>query len=349
MRQGPEALEAFHAQQLANFRYRTIENLDYINRQNERRTRLYNERFPNFFIDDEINVESESTLTAETPNATPNAAKYLSELQPIVVNDLPEDGRICAICKESYNSEEDPEQACKVGPCGHILGRTCLSTWIMPAGSRPNTTCPLCRAVLFEADIPNTAIEYDGGFLLGAIPIGELPNDEDRPEEDEALPSDLPPDLPTGEDEDPYEDEQMVNGRYASGMLDPAISDAMSSALGVIAWADMEANFLERAEAEIAQPSYMLSDYVLAYFRIFVRRRYLGSSATISAGSSVRRIMGQLYVRLREDMERTAMPIVWTENGPPLSLLLDPATIPLIETALERLVDIELQRYAAER
>ena len=265
---------------------------------------------------------------------TPNAAKYLSELQPIAVNDLPEDGRICAICKEPYNSDEDPEQACKVGPCGHILGRTCLSTWVMPAGSRPNTTCPLCRAVL-----------YDGELLLDAIPTAELPNDEDRPEEDEALPSDLP----TGEDEDPYEDEQMVNGRYVSGMLDPAISDVMSSSHGLIAWADMEAHWLERAEAEIAQPSYMLSGYVLAYFRVFVRGSNLGSSATISTGSSVRRIMGQLYVRLREDMERTARPIVWTENGPPLSLLLDPATIPLIETALERLVDIELQRYAAER
>ena len=59
--------------------------------------------------------------------------------------------------------------------------------------------------------------------------------------------------------------------------------------------------------------------------------------------------MGQLYVRQRENMERTAMPIVWTENGPPLDLILHPATTPLIETALERLVDTELQRYSAER
>ena len=168
MRQGPEALEALYAQQVANFRYRTtpyrlassnLENPDYINRQNERRARPYNERLPDFFVDDEIDVESGSTLTAETPNATPTAAKYLSELQPIAVNDLPEADRMCAICKEPYNTDEDPEQACKVGHCGHILGRTCLSTWVMPAGSRPNTTCPLCRVVLFEDE-----------FLLDAIP-----------------------------------------------------------------------------------------------------------------------------------------------------------------------------------
>ena len=133
----------------------------------------------------------------------------------------------------------------------------------------------------------------------------------------------------------------MVNGR--------ATLDVMSSIQGEEAWEYMRVQRLGRAGAETAQPSYFLSEYVLAYFRIFVRGSNLGSSATISAGSSVRRIMGQLYVRLREDMERTAMPIVWTENGPPLSLLLDPATIPLIETALERLVDIELQRYVAER
>ncbi|KAK0511123.1 hypothetical protein JMJ35_006675 [Cladonia borealis] len=284
--------------------------------QNEERIRFNDERFHNSIADYERDVGSESTLAAETPNVTPNAAKYLSELQPIAANDLPQDSRICAICKEPYNSDKDPEQACKVGPCGHVLGRTCLSTWVMPAGSRPNKTCPLCRAALFEDDTPDPSEDFDD-FLL----------DQDELEEDEELPLDRL----AGEDEEPHDDDRMDDLRVQS---------------------------LERAGAEIAQPPYMLSEYVLFFFRRFVQGGNLGRSvdgsnlerwAAISAGSSVRRIMGQLYVRQREDMERTAMPIVWTENGPPLDLILDPATTPLIGTALERLVDNELQRYAAER
>lgn len=332
--------------QVANFRYGPPYQLassigefdEYIDWQNERGIRFINERFLNSIADYERDVGSESTLAAETPNAAANAAKYLSELQSVAVNDLPEDGRICAICKEPYNTDEESEEACKVGHCGHVLGRTCLSTWVMPANSRPNKTCPLCRAVLFEADTPSLFddSDVDNQSLLDAT--------GDEMEEDEALSLDVSAE----EDEELY-NEQIVDGRYASGMFDPAILDVISSTQGEEAWEYVRAQRLERAVAEIAQPTYMLSEYVLAYFRIFVRGSNVGSSATISAGSSVRRIMGQLYVRLRGDMERTAMPIVWTENGPPLSLLLDPATIPLIETALERLVDIELQRYADNR
>lgn len=363
MRQGPDALEAFLATQIPNYRHGPRhrlpssfrESAEYINRQNGRRIRMErriqyeerirsnDERFHNSIADYERDVGSESTLAAERPNVTANAAKYLSELQPIAVNDLPEDSRICAICTEPYNSDTYPEQACKVGHCGHVLGRTCLSTWVMPAGSRPNKTCPLCRAVLFGGDTPFPYEDFDD-FL----------SDEDELEEDE----DLPSDRLAVEDEELYDNDRMVNGRYASGMLDPAILHVIGGTQGHQAWDDLRAQWLERANAGIAQPPYMLSEYVLFFFRRYVRggnldRFVRGSNqeswVAFSAGSMVRGTMGQLYVRQWENMERTAMPIVWTENGPPLSLILDPATTPLIETALERLVDIELQRYAAER
>ena len=353
MRQGPETLEALRDRVVSLVR----EGTEIRNRHNEwriqmeRRTQdeeriqLNHERFHNSIADYERDIGFESTLAAETSNVTPSAAKYLSELQPIAVNDLPQDDRICAICKEPYNSDTNPEQACNVGHCGHVLGQTCLSTWVMPAGSRPNKTCPLCRVTLFEDDTPDPSRDFND-FLLS--------QDEDELEEDEELPLDRL----AGEDQEPYDDDLMVNGRYASGMLDPAIRDVISGTQGQGAWDDLRAQQLERAGAEIAQPSYMLLEYVLFFFRRFVQGGNLGRSvrgsnleerAAVSAGSSVRRIMGQLYVRQREDMERTAMPIVWTENGPPLDLILDPATTPLIETALERLVDNELQRYAAER
>ena len=226
--------------------------------QLEERIRFNHERFHNSLADYERDIGPESTLAAETPNVAPNAAKYLSELQPIAVNDLPQDSRICAICKEPYNSDTNPEQACKVGHCGHVLGQTCLSTWVMPAGSWPNKTCPLCRAVLFEDDTPDPSRDFDD-FLLS--------QDEDELEDDEELPSDRL----AGEDEEPYDNDLMVNGRYASGVLDPAIRAVISGTQGQGAWEDLRAQQLERAGAEIAQPPYMLSEYVLFFFRRFVQ------------------------------------------------------------------------------
>ena len=382
MRQGPEA---YFAQQMANFRYLPLDRLalsagesaEYnrllqerriligrnrelnrrsrgLNRriQNERRTRqTHEERFPDFFMDYETDFEYERTLA--------DASKYLCELQPVALDDLPEDSRTCAICKEPYNTDQNPEQACKVGHCGHVLGRTCLSTWVTPAGRRPNKTCPLCRAVLFGADTPDLSSDSDdvdneswwdvaGHELEGVeaftsnVSAGE---DEERYEMDEALSSDIF----SGENEELDEDEQMVDRGYGSEILDSIDLDVISSPRGEEAWQYVIAQRVERLATGIGPPSHTLSEFVLAYFRIFVRGSNVGASATISAGSSVRRIMGQLYVRLRRDMERTAMPVVWTENGPPLSLLLDPTTIPLIESALERLVDLELQAYAAGR
>ena len=398
LRQGPEALEAYFAQQMANFRYRPLNRLAFsvresaeynrlsheerilidrnreINRRmrNERRIRqTHEETFPDFFIDYETDVEYERTLA--------DASKYLCELQPVALDDLPEDSRTCAICKEPYNTDQNPEQACKVGHCGHVLGRTCLSTWVTPAGRRPNKTCPLCRAVLFGADTPDLSSDSDdvdneswwdaaGHELEGVeafasdVSAGE---DEELYDTDEALSSDIS----AGENEELDEHEEMVDREYVSEILDsvhrdiisstqgeeaPGIFDSVdpdviSSTQGEEAWQYVIAQRVERLATGIGPPSHTLSEFVLAYFRIFVRGSNVGASATISAGSSVRHIMGQLYVRLQRDMERTAMPVVWTENGPPLSLLLDPTTIPLIESALERLVDLELQAYAAGR
>lgn len=305
--------------------------------------------------DDGTDIEYESTLVAETPKATPNAAQYLSELQPVAVDDLPEDCRTCSICQEIYNTGDEPEQAYLFGRCGHVLGRTCLSKWVLPEGGRPNTTCPLCRAVLFEDDTSGPPDAFDDADREPlSQTIEELLNEEDRLEEDGALLSAFFPGEADPLDEyeerlqdllDELNEPEIEDERYAPAFLDAIF--ASTQALEV--WDDFRDHRRERAEMGIAQPPYIFSEYVLTFFRRYVHRSNVGSSATISVGSSLRRLMGQLYGRLREDMERTAMPIVWTESGPPLSLLLDPATIPLIETALERLVDIERQWYEADR
>ena len=110
---------------------------------------------PNAANETEIEVQSRSAI--ETLVSMPDPAEYLSELQPVDVNDLPEDSRTCIICQEIYNTGDEPEQAYLVGRCGHVLGRACLSKWVMPEGGRPNNTCPFCRAVLFEDDIADLA------------------------------------------------------------------------------------------------------------------------------------------------------------------------------------------------
>ena len=47
-------------------------------------------------------------------------------------------GDSCAICRETYASED----AVRL-PCGHEFGFECISTWLSPEGGRK--TCPLCR------------------------------------------------------------------------------------------------------------------------------------------------------------------------------------------------------------
>ena len=96
--------------------------------------------------DDEMDIQDQSTSLSEI------AAKYLSGLQPVAINDLPADCRTCGICRETYNTGDETEGACLVGRCGHVLGRTCMSEWVMPKGRKANDTCPVCRAVLFEGN-----------------------------------------------------------------------------------------------------------------------------------------------------------------------------------------------------
>ena len=291
-----------------------------------------------------------SQREAETAFVAPNAAKYLSELVPVAVNNLEEEHRTCGICQEVCNTGDQPEQACFVGPCGHILGRSCLSKWVMPEGRRPNNTCPLCRAVLFEVDTPDPTNAFDDVNREGPVftieQIRELARvkaiiEQLRDEHDERLLDRYTErlDLYNGLDVLEIEDET-----YSL-----AFKDAILASLQALrVWDRIRDHQRERAGVGIARPPYIFSEHVLNFFRRYVHRNNVGFRAAFSGGPSLRRLMGQLYDRLREDMERTAMPIVWTETGPPLSLLLDPATIPLIETALERLVDIERQWYESE-
>ena len=290
----------------------------------------------------------------ENAFVTPNAVKYLSELVPVAVNDLEEEYHTCGICQEVCNTGDDSEQACIVGPCGHMLGRSCLSRWVMPEGRRPNNTCPLCRAVLFEDDTPDPTNEFDDvnreGPVFNIEQLRELARldaivdaiiEQIQEECEERLLDRLIQrlDLYNGLDELEIDDDT-----YAQAFMDATSASVQASRV----WDRIRDRHRERAGVGIERRPYIFSEHVLNFFRRYVHRSNVGFRAAISEASSLRRLLGQLYDRLREDMERTAMPIVWTESGPPLSFLLDPATIPLIETALERLVEIERQWYETD-
>ena len=321
------------------------------------------------------------------------AAEYLSELQPVDVNDLPEDSRTCIICQEIYNTGDEPEQAYLVGRCGHVLGRACLFKWVMPEGCRPNNTCPFCRAVLFEDDIPDLAdalvdnprellganielLEREASIeqLLGVQAyfhetIQLICNDRARLDENEEWLLDLWKaqldvwkqildlykeilDLYNGLNERESEGEE--NEREFEGEeYDRVCLNAFAAtdrALDV--WAEIWEHQRERAGVGIAGPPFLFSEYVLTIFRRYVHgnnvARRPARPATYFMAVSLRHMMTVVCTRLHDDMVGTAMPLVWTENGPPLTFLLDPATMSLTETALERLVDIERQRYETD-
>ena len=299
-----------------------------------------------------MDIEDQSTPLSET------AAKYLSGLQPVAVNDLPEDCRTCGICREVYNTCDEPEQACLVGRCGHILGRNCLSAWVMPKGREANDTCPMCRAVLFKHNTSGSTNE--SGSIIFARSIEHLSEIISRLGEtiDELDNGQRILDLLAQIQDERYalalsdaiasigasESGQRLLGRQAQFKDDRyalAYLEAIASTHVLEVWNRVRD---DRAGAGIARPPCLFSEYVLTFFRRYFHPSTVGRTVVLRpVGLALSALMGRLYERLRRDMERTAMRIGWTKNGPPISWFVVPATRQLIETTLERLVDIERQ------
>ena len=298
-----------------------------------------------------MDVEDQSTPLSET------AAKYLSGLQPVAVNDLPEDCRTCGICREVYNTGDEPEQACLVGRCGHILGRTCLSAWVMPKGRELNDTCPMCRAVLSKDNTSGRtnfarSIEHLSEIMRRLGEIIEDPRNDNGQRildllaqiEDEryalAL-ADAIASIGASESGQRLLDRQaqFEDDRYALAYL-----EAIASTQVPEVWNRVRDDQRDRDGAGIARSPYLFSEYILTFFRRYFHPSNVGRTVVLRpVGLALSVLMGRLYERLRRDMERTAMRIEWTENGPPISWFVVPATRQLIETTLERLVDIERQ------
>ena len=88
---------------------------------------------------------SENSLINEYYAQQLEEQSFLDQLPDISTKDLPND-TVCHICMDEFGSTEDPEPPVKL-PCGHVIGRKCISRWL-----KTKNSCPLCRRVVLPQD-----------------------------------------------------------------------------------------------------------------------------------------------------------------------------------------------------
>ena len=106
----------------------------------------------------------DSRAYAMTAIETWKAVEFLlTKLEPINLEDLDSDDRVCAICHEELGVPEDVKRP--HGPvrtiCGHIFGKKCVTEWLDPLrfwlsmnediddDVYGRSSCPTCRQVFF--------------------------------------------------------------------------------------------------------------------------------------------------------------------------------------------------------
>ncbi|KAF1914533.1 hypothetical protein BDU57DRAFT_588818 [Ampelomyces quisqualis] len=70
---------------------------------------------------------------------------------------------ICAICTEAFSAEHQPVA---LPACKHIFGHNCIEKWLR-TGRGANTSCPSCRAVMYEKRDSNGS--FDAPSLWKAL------------------------------------------------------------------------------------------------------------------------------------------------------------------------------------
>ncbi|MCJ1466011.1 hypothetical protein MMC07_004630 [Pseudocyphellaria aurata] len=99
---------------------------------------------------------------------TSEVAEFLmTKLEPVKLEDLDADDRVCAICQADFFDSDDVHIAVKT-VCGHVFGKHCIMRWLQPLGpwdldedddldSDPDfpwiklgkSSCPMCRQDFF--------------------------------------------------------------------------------------------------------------------------------------------------------------------------------------------------------
>lgn len=227
-----------------------------------------------------------------------NATRYLRQLETVPIVYLAADCQTCNICHDEYLTGTSAEEAVRLSPCGHVFGWSCLQNWLSVQGK---TTCPMCRKVLYENDMPQEQeqIEEDYGVWDPARFLSII---------------------------------EEVNRHAQTSGLSPTNRRAVTASNEE---GSVRGNVNSLTEEQAA---YSYSAQVLDLFRLFIHGT---GPDPVPIATSLAAQMGQLYLHLRETLPEMGMPAVWRERGPPVSFLLDPAAIPLIEMALMHMVGCE--------
>ena len=270
----------------------------------------------------EVSAESFDAHADTLSISMPNALRFLEELNFVDIEDIGEDCRHCVICTDQYGEGPGGEVPVVLN-CGHVFGQRCLEKWLCPFDFDPKRTCPMCRTVLFEEDRYNTRAPPEGPESISPA------QDETMSEEDV--------------DEDiEYSDAAEILASIEQTNRSAEIYDRSRARHHSLL---SGAETADTASPEDVLPSryrtFWFSADVLFSLRLLIRRNSMSALETREVAQVIRGQMGRLYLRLRDAMHERRMPIVWTEDGPPLSFLLDPAATPLLESALERLGELE--------
>lgn len=93
------------------------------------------------------------------------AEAFLARLPNVGRGILAKEDQHCAICMEEYGTVPSAsgiiERAVRLS-CNHIVGSECISIWLTTtSGQRRNSTCPVCRHVLYEVEQPRVDIDQE--------------------------------------------------------------------------------------------------------------------------------------------------------------------------------------------
>ena len=260
--------------------------------------------------------DSEPEQTESRP-CTPTARIFLRDLPSPLVESLPEDGRSCGICQETYLHGEHPEQPVRL-PCGHHFGRVCIERWLSPEEPHPRNNCPLCRRAFFavEDSIPELAEDEMSNDVWDRIRLSRIAEAQD----------------------------ENIYGNWTYSRF-PGTAEEAAYQMQVFEerWTD-HMSLLTHRRRFVPRPD----PYARTAFEILQSFQH-NPSITYQEAIALGAEMGQLFIRLRSTMRLLKFLPAWNEYGPSPDHLMYVAPRHVIETALHRLLPVEEAWVWAQR
>ena len=154
------ALPVFdHSVEIARY----IEHIEHAGGRNNPASQLELQRLRTAMEDLLAQIATLNNYLGILPTSNELGTTFVNNLPDVDVKDV--ESGTCDICMEPFARSEDCESAVQL-PCGHIMGRQCISKWLESSNS-----CPLCRRVLFENPVPRaTDREEEWGVFPVTLP-----------------------------------------------------------------------------------------------------------------------------------------------------------------------------------